>query len=122
MPLYEYRCNNCRRKTTVFVRGFSSSVAPKCSYCGSEDMARLISKVAILKSEESRLESLAAPSNFGDVDENDPRSVARWAKKMGREMGEDLGPDFDEVIDRMEAGETPDDMGDMPAGPADGLD
>ena len=122
MPLYEYRCNNCRRKTTIFVRGFSSSVNPKCGFCGSEDLARLISKVAVLKSEESRLESLADPSSFSDVDENDPRSIARWAKKMGKEMGEDLGPEFDEVVDRMEAGETPDDMGGEPGGPAGSFD
>lgn len=46
---------------------------------------------------------------FGDVDENDPRSVARWARRMGEQMGEDLPPGFEEQIARMEAGEMPDD-------------
>jgi len=62
-----------------------------------------------MKSEESRLEDLADPSNLGDLDENDPKSIARWARKMGQEMGEDLGPEYEEMIDRMEAGEMPDD-------------
>jgi hypothetical protein len=29
---------------------------------------------------------------------------------MGREMGEELGPEFDDVVERLEAGEMPDDM------------
>jgi hypothetical protein len=41
------------------------------------------------------------------VDEDDPRSIARWAKKMGREMGEELGPEFDEAMERIESGEDP---------------
>ena len=58
-----------------------------------------MSRFAAPKSEEARLESLADPSNFGDLDENDPQSMARWMKKMGREMGEDVGEDFEETLD-----------------------
>jgi hypothetical protein len=70
----------------------------------------LVSKVRVIRSEESRLDDLADPSSFGDLDENDPRSVARWMRKMGDEVGEDLGPEFGEVVDRLEAGESPDDI------------
>ena len=59
------------------------------------------------RSEESRLESMADPTSWGDFDENDPKSMARIMKRMGNEMGEDLGPEFDEVVDRLEAGEDP---------------
>jgi len=62
-------------------------------------MSRLVSKVAVLRSEESRLESLADPSKLGDLDEDDPQSVARWMKRMGKEMGEDMGEDFDAMMD-----------------------
>jgi hypothetical protein len=62
-------------------------------------MSRLISRVAVFRSEESRLERLADPSKLGDLDENDPQSVARWMKRMGKEMGEDIGDDFDEMVD-----------------------
>lgn len=54
------------------------------------------------------MDSLSDPSAWGDVDESDPRSIARWARRMGREAGEDLGSEFDEMVERMEAGETPD--------------
>ncbi len=67
-----------------------------------------MSRFAAPKSEEARLESLADPSNFGDLDENDPQSMARWMKKMGREMGEDVGEDFEEALDEAgaEGGES----------------
>jgi hypothetical protein len=42
---------------------------------------------------------MADPSTFGDLDENDPKSVARWAKRMGKELGEDVGEDFDEMME-----------------------
>jgi len=67
-----------------------------------------MSRFAAPKSEEARLESLADPSSFGDVDENDPRSMARFMKKMGREMGEDAGDDLDEALE--EAGNEPSEL------------
>lgn len=116
MPLYEYRCNACRRRVTL-LRAFSDSSAPRCPECDSDDLTRLISRAALLRSEESRWESLADPSSLAGVDENDPRSLARWMRKMSGETGEDLGPEFDEMVDRLEAGESPEEiersMGDL---------
>ncbi len=108
MPIYEYRCRNCRRKTSVRVSGFSEPSGLMCSFCGSSQLSRLISRVGIVRSEESRLEDMADPANWGGLDENDPRSMARWMKKMGEATGEDLGPEFDEAVSQMEAGEMPD--------------
>ena len=46
------------------------------------------------------MESLADPSSFSGLDENDPGSVARWMKKMGKELGEDLGgEDIDQLAE-----------------------
>lgn len=56
------------------------------------------------------MDDLADPSSFGDLDENDPRSIARWMRKMGDEVGEDMGPEFEEVMGRLESGESPDDI------------
>ncbi|HJX37439.1 MAG TPA: zinc ribbon domain-containing protein [Anaerolineae bacterium] len=109
MPLYEYRCNGCRRKITL-LRSFSETSTPCCPHCQSENLTRLISRVSVLRSEESRLESLADPSSLGDLDESDPRSIARWMRKMGGETGEELGPEFDEMVGRLEAGENPEDV------------
>ncbi len=127
MPIYEYRCQDCNRYLSILFRSFSDVSSPRCSYCGSDRLSRLVSRVAVMRSEESRLEDLADPSQFGDLDENDPRSIARFMRKMSNEMGEDLGPEFEEVVDRLEAGQSPeeiesampdlaggDDMGGMP--------
>lgn len=109
MPIYEYRCNACGRRVSVFQRSIQSAVAAVCSHCGSGDLARLISRVAVVRSEESRLGDMASDAGLADLDERDPRSLARWARRMGREMGEELGPEFDEVVEQLEAGEMPDD-------------
>jgi hypothetical protein len=68
-----------------------------------------MSRFATIRSEEDRLDSLADPSSLGDLDEDDPKSVARWMKKMGSEMGEDLGDDLDEALEEETSGdvETP---------------
>ena len=35
MPIYEFRCNACRRRTSVFVRSVNSPVTGACEHCGS---------------------------------------------------------------------------------------
>lgn len=111
MPIYEYRCTDCKRRVSIFFRSFAAVTTPTCPNCGGKNLARLVSRVATIKSEEARLEALADPSNFGDVDENDPKSVARFMRKMGDQLGgEDLGPEFNEMVERLEAGESPEEI------------
>jgi hypothetical protein len=62
-------------------------------------MTRVLSKVKVIRSEESRMESLADPSKWGDIDEKDPKSMAKWMKKMGKELGEEMGEDVDQMVD-----------------------
>ena len=97
MPIYEYRCGQCRKKVTLLI--LKSDQTPRCSFCGGSSLERLFSRFATVRSEEDRLERLADPSNLAGLDENDPQSVARWVKKMGRELGEDLGEDFETGLD-----------------------
>ena len=110
MPIYEYRCRDCGRKSAFITLSVTSPLEPKCRKCGGSNLEKLVSRVAVYRSEESRLDSLADPSNLSGLDENDPKSVARWMKKMGKEMGEDMGDDLDESIDEAmaEAGEDED--------------
>jgi putative FmdB family regulatory protein len=99
MPIYEYRCRECGKKSTFLTLSVKSSLEPKCRHCGSRNVLKLVSRVAISRSEERRLESLSDPANLSGVDESDPKSLARWMKRMGKEMGEEAGEDFDESID-----------------------
>jgi putative FmdB family regulatory protein len=116
MPIYEYRCTACRRKVTVLTLRVSEVVEPVCEHCGSHDLTRLLSRFAMVRSEESRLDDLTSDAALADVDESDPKSMARWMKKMGSELGEDVGGDLDEMVDDMGGGDdAPDsDGGDEP--------
>src|SRR2546428_3099913 len=111
MPIYEFRCTDCGRKTTVLTLRVSEQVEPKCERCGSAKLTRLMSRFALVRSEDDRMDDLADPSSLGDLDENDPKSMARWMRKMGKELGEDVGDDFDEMVDQMEGGEEDSDEG-----------
>ncbi|OLB07480.1 MAG: FmdB family transcriptional regulator [Candidatus Rokubacteria bacterium 13_2_20CM_69_15_1] len=110
MPIYEYECHDCRRRVSLLVLRPSAASPPTCPRCQGQSLSRVMSRFATMKSEESRLESLASSSAFGDLDENDPASAARFMKKMGRELGDDLGEDFDSAVDEAlsegEAGEA----------------
>ncbi len=80
-----------------------------CVHCGSDKVRRRMTKVRIAKSEESRIESMADPSALAGM-EDDPKALGQMMKKMGKEMGEDMPPEFDEVVDRLEAGQSPEDI------------
>ncbi len=112
MPIYEYRCSNCKRRVNIFFRSISAAEkdTPHCPNCDSTNLLRLVSRFATVKSEEARLDALADPSAMGDIDENDPKSLARFMKRMSGEMGEDMGPEFDEMVGRLEAGESPEEI------------
>jgi putative FmdB family regulatory protein len=103
MPLYEYRCLECKKRSTVLVLNMANQTPAVCSHCASARVERIMSRFASPKSEEARLEALADPSNMAGLDENDPQSMARFMKKMGEEMGEDLDGDISEA---MESDET----------------
>ena len=112
MPIYEYRCHDCRRRVSIWWRSFSEANEGKaeCPRCGGTNLERLISRVRMIRSEESRLEDLSDPSFLSGFDEDDPRSMARMMRRMADEAGEDLGPEFDEVVGRLESGESPEDI------------
>jgi putative FmdB family regulatory protein len=110
VPIYEFRCNSCRLRTSVFIRSIGAPITAVCEHCGSAEVSRLISRVAVLRPEGGSLEDFDE-SSLADVDENDPRSMARWVRKMSQQMGEPLDAEMETNLERMEAGEMPDDMG-----------
>lgn len=108
MPIYEYRCRSCGRTVSVFQRSIAATVNAVCPHCGGRDLSRLISRFAVLRAEQAVDDALG---DLNGVDENDPRSVARWARRMkGEGFGQDLGPEFDEMVERMEAGQSIDEI------------
>jgi len=99
MPIYEYRCDDCGKISEFLLIKSGGIFIPQCKRCKSKKMSRVLSRVRVIRSEESRMESLADPSKWGGLDEKDPKSMARWMKRMGKEMGEDAGEDVDQMVD-----------------------
>jgi putative FmdB family regulatory protein len=110
MPNYEYRCLSCKRRFEVYLsyREYGKQ-SVTCPYCNSGNVQRRIGRIRFARSEESRLEDLADPSNLAGL-EDDPKALAKMMRKMSAEMDEDLGPEFDEVMDRLESGQSPEEI------------
>lgn len=109
MPIYEYACLDCRKRVSVFFRTFAeaSDEAARCPLCDGANLRRLVSKVSVLKSEDSRMDDLADSSLMSGLESEDPRALAGFMRRMSNEMGEPLDDEMREVIDRLEAGESP---------------
>ena len=109
MPVYEFRCLDCRRPARLFMSFAEYDTAdPQCPHCNGRNLRRRIGRVAVAKSEDARLDGMMDDSALAGLDEEDPRSIGRFMRKMSREMGEDMGDEFNEVVDRLESGESPD--------------
>jgi putative FmdB family regulatory protein len=110
MPTYDFTCLSCNERFDVFLT-FNEYDKSKvlCTHCGSDKVRRRMTKVRIAKSEESRRESMMDPSALEGM-EDDPRSMGQMMRKVGKEMGEELPPEFDDVVDRLEAGQSPEEI------------
>lgn len=129
MPTYEFRCQDCGRVVRKFYSYAEYDQAtPTCPQCQSQNLSRRIGRIAVAKSEDARLDNLMDDSALANLDEDNPKAMGKFMRRMSREMGEDLGDEFDEVVDRLESGESPEsieksmpDLGDDAGGPS-GLD
>ncbi|MGA7730487.1 MAG: zinc ribbon domain-containing protein [Chloroflexia bacterium] len=135
MPIYEYRCADCKRRVSVFFMSFSvadrrtEAGEVECPRCGGKRLSRLVSKVNMVRGGGPVGDGMAEDMGdggmggmddmggmggmegmFEGLDDEDPRSVARWARRMKDSMGDemDMGPEFDQALARIEAGEDPD--------------
>lgn len=108
MPIYEYRCGACRRKVTILTLRVSEVVDPVCEHCGGRDLTRLMSRFALGRSDEARLDTVVDDAARG-VDEQNPKSMARWMRRMGDALGDEAGEDFDDMVDELEDGSGGDD-------------
>ena len=111
MPTYDFICNDCRQRFDVFLTFAEyGKKTVKCAFCNSKNVRRRMTKVRIAKSEDSRMESMADDFSGFEGLEDDPKAMGRMMRKMGKEMGEELPPEFNEVVDRLEKGQSPEEI------------
>jgi putative FmdB family regulatory protein len=108
LPDYEYRCRDCRKRVTVY-QSYADygTQAVVCPLCGGSRLTRLLNRVRLMRSDESRLEAASDEAAWDSLDEEDPRAMARMIRRMGRDLGEEVPSEFDEIVGRMESGESP---------------
>lgn len=112
MPSYDYRCNDCKRRVLLTYKTYAEFdlATPTCPNCHSTNLTRLISRVGLAKSEASRFSSLDDDAVMDDLADADPATLGRYMRRMSNQVGENLGDEFNEVVDRLERGEAPEDI------------
>ncbi len=136
MPIHEFYCPDCHRIFNFLARRPNVSKRPACPCCTRTHLERRISRFAISKRQseaaqapddmdlppgldEAKMERVLTEmaSEAENINENDPRQMARMMRKLYNGTGLSLGEGMDEAMRRMETGEDPDaieaDMGDL---------
>ena len=132
MPIYEFYCQDCHMIFNFFSRSINTEKRPLCPKCGKLKLDRQMSifSTGTNKAEgddenpmpdldESKMEQamnlLAKEADH--MDENDPRQAANLMRKLTDMTGLNLGASMEEALQRMEAGEDPEqieaEMGDL---------
>jgi len=131
MPIYEFYCDRCNTIFNFFSKTINTTKKPHCPKCKETILDRRMSAFAIagrareegdmdnLPFDESKMaqamEMLAGEAEH--IHEDDPRQAADLMRKLSHMTGMELGGPMEEALQRMEAGEDPDqieaDMGDL---------
>ena len=114
MPIYEFRCDECGRLTSVFTRSVNATFDERCKHCGSMRVSRAPARVAYHRSEQSIVEQFGVPDPAaGPEAYKDPRQIGRWVEKRFDEMGMELPQEARSMIDAARQGEFPDPVKDL---------
>ncbi|KAB2906403.1 MAG: zinc ribbon domain-containing protein [Anaerolineae bacterium] len=113
MPTYEFLCNDTGQTFEVNFRTYAEydPTAVRSPFTGSHNVTRLISTVAISTSGGHLDALLQGDEQVLDTLENaDPSTLGRTLRQMALETGEDMGSEFNEIVDRLESGQSPQDI------------
>ncbi len=104
MPIYEYRCNHCKKEFSQLFLSQKDANRARCRFCNSRDLTKLLSSFSLHQTEESRLDNLDTSKPKGDDYYKDSRNIGLWAKKRMKEVGVDLGSKMDEIVEKGRTG------------------
>jgi putative FmdB family regulatory protein len=107
MPGYEYCCLDCRKRFDIFLSYKEyGTVEVRCPHCQSANVQRKIGRVRVARSSPDRMRGLSDPSRLNSI-EDDPRALGSMMREMRSELGETMPAEFDEVVDRLDHGQSP---------------
>ena len=104
MPAYDFRCKDCEQRFTLFYKTYADydTAEPACPECGSTNLARLISGVAIPRP--SRDYSSMSPDEMLSVLESgDSRQVGEMFQQVG---GDEMSDTERDATERLMRGES----------------
>lgn len=111
MPVYDYRCNACGRKSAFFYKTYKDYDAANadgtrvCPHCGSTDLVRVISRVAIAKPGRDYA-NMSSNEMLSVMEGGDSRELGQMMQQLGQD--EALSdPAFGEITERLVKGEDP---------------
>ena len=116
MPVYEYRCASCQKKSSFFLKSINDPLSPVCSSCGGREMNRLFSSFAYHKSLATIHEESGDPDKPGEGYYNDPRNIGRWTEKKFQDLGMEMPSQVQDMIEAARDGEMPESVKDLHPG------
>ena len=107
MPVYEYRCNDCKRKFSALIGMVAEPDDEKCPNCGSVSTSKLVSRFARYRSEDDRIDALA--DRLETMNEPESTSEMRqMMREMGKATDEDNADEMEELFEAEMSGEGQD--------------
>ncbi|MES1147135.1 MAG: FmdB family zinc ribbon protein [bacterium] len=98
MPIYEYRCGACGKKVTLLLGMVAEPSEEKCTFCGSPELTKLVSRFRRGRTEDDRVDEMADRlETIGEPDS--PAEMRELVKEMGRAMEEDYSDDMEEMFE-----------------------
>jgi putative FmdB family regulatory protein len=101
VPIYEYVCKACGRRSSLLFRSFSAvDDKPRCPHCNSRRLSRAPSRPALIRVSRSA-------SDSGELRAVNPRKAVENLSRQYDESGIDAGREFEDVARRAAAGDSP---------------
>jgi len=143
MPIYEYYCPQNHTIYQFYAKTLAQGqTVPKCPDNPKFQMRKLVSAFAVTRGgkkddappttspdagdspDDARMEAAmgAMESEFANVDENDPRAMARMMRRMAEITGEKIDGEMEEVVRKLEEGADPDSLEEQLGGAEEGTD
>ena len=122
MPVYEFYCADCHIVFNFLSRRVNVDKRPPCPKCRRPELERQVSLFAVSRGrkeetqegmpdiDEEKMETavMGLAGEMEGMDENNPRQMAHFLKRLKDVTGMNLGSGMEEVIRRLELGDDPD--------------